>query len=187
MNIYNNSLYKTICQALPMAICVALLPPLWAAAACIAGISTGPVALITGGLFAAAGGKAEMGKPVSAGLLLGDGWALCAQKIITAATAGAEGSGSFSFGDSRAIMPLPAAVFLTLAVFGFFAVLLAAVLRQRVYLPAWLAGWAIGMLVMDTQGANWQAFLMTGFSMLVGVWYVGVFQNLVQKKLERLF
>ena len=61
-----------------LAICIALLPPIWAVAAPYIGVTTGAVALICAGLCAANGDKRENALPISIGFLLGDLWAVLA-------------------------------------------------------------------------------------------------------------
>ena len=79
-------------------------------------------------------------------------------------------------------------LFLTLCVFGGLAVLLSSVAPKWIFCPAWLCGWAIGLTIMAPLG--WQGIgtlpFQIGGAMLVGVWYVGVFLNIVQKKLMKL-
>lgn len=69
------------------------------------------------------------------------------------------------------------------------AVLLSALAPRFIFCPAWLCGWAIGLTILSPVGFSEMGSLplQIGAAMLVGVWYVGVFLNLVQKRLVRLF
>ena len=63
-------------ETLTLALCIALLPPIWAVAAPYVGVTTGAVALICAGLCAANVDKAADAPRISAGFLLGDFWGL---------------------------------------------------------------------------------------------------------------
>ena len=65
-----------------LAICIALLPPIWAVAAPYIGVTTGAVSLICAGLCAANGDKRENALPISIGFLLGDLWAVLAVFVM---------------------------------------------------------------------------------------------------------
>lgn len=80
-------------------------------------------------------------------------------------------------------------LFCTLFVLGGLAVLLSALTPRFIFCPAWLCGWAIGLTILSPVGFAGMGSLpiQIGVAMLVGVWYVGVFLNLVQKQLMRLF
>ena len=69
-------------ETLTLAFCIALLPPLWAVAAPYVGITTGAVALICAGLYAANGDKAADAPRISIGFLLGDFWAWLALVVM---------------------------------------------------------------------------------------------------------
>ncbi len=154
-----------------LAICIALLPPIWAVAAPYIGVTTGAVSLICAGLCAANGDKRENALPISIGFLLGDLWAVLAVFVM----------------DKLQWNP-DLELFLTLCVMGGLAVLLSSVAPKWIFCPAWLCGWAIGLTIMAPLG--WQQIgtlpFQIGGAMLVGVWYVGVFLNIVQKKLMKL-
>ena len=64
-----------------------------------------------------------------------------------------------------------------------------AVAPRFIFCPAWLCGWAIGLTILSPAGFSGMGSLplQIGAAMLVGVWYVEVFLNLVQKRLVRLF
>ena len=82
-----------------------------------------------------------------------------------------------------------AAVVIAALLLGGLAVLLSALAPRFIFCPAWLCGWAIGLTILSPVGFSGMGSLplQIGAAMLVGVWYVGVFLNLVQKRLVRLF
>lgn len=106
---------------------------------------------------------------ISAGFLLGDAWACLALWIMDHLPFGADPN-----------------LFCTLFVL---AVLLSALAPRFIFCPAWLCGWAIGLTILSPAGFSGMGSLplQIGAAMLVGVWYVGVFLNLLQKRLVRLF
>lgn len=159
-------------ETLTLAFCIALLPPLWAVAAPYVGITTGAVALICAGLCAANGDKAADAPKISAGFLLGDFWAWLALVAM----------------DKMPLNP-DFEVFLTLFVMGGLAVIVSGLFPRWIFCPAWLCGWAIGLTVMTPVGlANLGTLpVQIGAAMLAGVWYVGVFLNIVRGKLLRLW
>lgn len=159
-------------ETLTLAFCIALLPPLWAVAAPYVGITTGAVALICAGLCAANGDKAADAPKISAGFLLGDFWAWLALVAM----------------DKMSLNP-DFEVFLTLFVMGGLAVIVSGLFPRWIFCPAWLCGWAIGLTVMTPVGlANLGTLpVQIGAAMLAGVWYVGVFLNIVRDKLLRLW
>jgi len=55
------------------------------------------------------------------------------------------------------------------------------------YMPAWLAGWAIGMLAMNLDQTTpvVSLTLQIGAAMLVGVYYVGALVDKVHRLLNR--
>lgn len=153
-----------------LALGVALLPPIWAVLAPHIGVTTGAVALICAGVFAANGNKYEDALKISLGFLCGDLWAVAALFLM-----------------DRLPFPTEAETFLVLFVMGGLAVLISTALEQLVYLPAWLSGWAIGLTVMGPAG--WGSLgtlpVQIGAAMLAGVIYVGMGVDLFQKKLLR--
>lgn len=54
-----------------------------------------------------------------------------------------------------------------------------------IFCPAWLCGWAIGLTTMAPGGfsAVETLPLQIAAAMLVGVWYVGVFLNIVRNRM----
>lgn len=159
-------------ETLTLAFCIALLPPLWAVAAPYLGVTTGAVALICAGLCAANGDKAADAPKISVGFLLGDFWAWLALVLM----------------DGMPLNP-DLEVFLTLFVLGGLAVIVSGFAPRWIFCPAWLCGWAIGLTVMTPVGLAGLGTLpvQIGAAMLVGVWYVGVFLNIVRDKLLRLW
>lgn len=159
-------------ETLTLALCIALLPPIWAVAAPYIGVTTGAVSLICAGLCAANGDKRENALPISIGFLLGDLWAVCAL-----------------FTMEKLQWNPDAELFTILFILGGAAVLLSSLAPKWIFCPAWLCGWAIELTVLP--GHSWAQVLglsvQVAAAMLVGVWYVGVFLNIVQKKLLHLF
>ena len=151
-----------------LALCIALLPPIWAVAAPYLHVSTGAVALICAGLYVANGNCSKDALKISIGFLLGDFWAWAALHIM----------------DWMAWNP-DLELFLTLFVMGGLAVLISGLAPRWIYCPSGLCGWAIGLTVMSPLGMDgmkgyaWQI----GAAMLMGVWYVGVLLDKVQKLL----
>lgn len=159
-------------ETLTLAFCIALLPPLWAVAAPYVGVTTGAVALICAGLYAANGDKAADAPKISAGFLLGDFWAWLALVVM----------------DKMTLNP-DLEVFLTLFVMGGLAVIVSGLFPRFIFCPAWLCGWAIGLTILTPVGLADIGTLpvQIGAAMLAGVWYVGVFLNIVRDRLLRLW
>ena len=155
-------------ENLTLALCIALFPPIWAVLSPHFGVTVGAVALICAGVYAAAGNKTKLAVPISLGFLAGDIWAVLALRVM-------------------ALLPLPesAALFATLFVMGGLAVVIASLLPQVFFCPAWLCGWAIGLTVMGPMepGALGSMPLQIGAAMLAGVWYVGVLVEWIHQKL----
>lgn len=157
-------------EALTLALCIALFPPIWAVLAPRIGVQTGAVALICAGVYAAAGNRTELAVPMSLGFLAGDLWAVVALWVMD-------------------LLPLgeTASLFATLFVMGGLAVLIASLLPRVFYMPSWLCGWAIGLTIMAPAGlaALGSYPLQIGAAMLAGVWYVGVLVEWIHQKLCR--
>ena len=122
-------------ETLTLALCIALLPPIWAVAAPYLNVTTGAVALICAGLCAANGDKTSDAVKVSIGFLLGDFWAYLAVWVMD-------------------VMPFhpDAELFGTLFVLGGLAVLLSSLAPQMDFLPGlamWVGHWA------DHYGSGW--------------------------------
>ncbi|MFC2661965.1 MAG: DUF1097 domain-containing protein [Eubacterium sp.] len=160
-------------DVLSLAFLVALLPPAWAVLAPHLNVSVGPTALICAGIYGANGNKFSDAPKISLGYLAGDLWALiCA--VITASSA------ADKIGPSLLL-------FLTLFVMGFLAVIISLNLPKLFFLPAWLSGWAIGMLTnnLSHNASLLSLTLQTGAAMLVGVFYVGALVDKLQKLMTR--
>ena len=158
-------------NALTLAFTVALLPPIWAVVSPYFGETVGAVALICAGLFACLGNDIKMAVPVSLGFLCGDIWAVIATNVMAASTLGAN-----------------ATVYLTLFVMGGLAVIIGSALEKFIFVPAWLAGWAIGLTIMGPMDVTLPGSMpvQIGVAMLAGVWYVGVVGDLFQKMLVKI-
>ena len=74
-------------------------------------------------------------------------------------------------------------LWMTLFVLGFIAVIISAKFPKYVYLPSWLAGWAIAMLSMnlDTSTPIIRMTIEIAVAMLVGVYYVGALTDKIHK------
>lgn len=158
-------------NALTLAFTVALLPPIWAVLSPYIGVTVGAVALICAGLFACLNNDIKMAVPVSLGFLCGDIWAVIATNVMAASNLGAN-----------------VTVYLTLFIMGGLAVVIGTLLDKLVFIPAWLAGWAIGLTIMgpmDVTNLGTMPFQI-GAAMLAGVWYVGVVGDLFQKLLIKI-
>ena len=155
-------------HTLTLAFCIAFFAPVWAILGPYIGITTGAVALICAGLFTEAGNTIKQALPVSVGFLLGDVWATTVVELLK-------------------VMPFTNDInlFLLLFVFGGSAVLIASQMPKHINLSAWLAGFAIGLTIMSPVSKLGTLPLQIAISMLVGVWYVGVFVNFVMEKLNR--
>ena len=145
-------------EILTLAFLIAILPPAWAVVSPYLGNTVGPVALITAGIYGANGNKWQDAHKMSMGLLAGDLWAYAVTAIM-------------------AVTPFNAdlTLFILLAVFGFLAVVISQSIPNFFNMPAWLGGWAIGMLAMNLDHSTPLISLavQVGFAMLVGIYYVG--------------
>lgn len=155
-------------ESLTLAFCIALFPPFWAVLAPYINVSTGAVALICAGLYVANGNRKNDAIKISIGFLLGDFWAwlaLWAMDIMT--------------------LNEDVELFVTLFVLGGLAVMISSLLPKWIFCPSWLCGWAIGLTIMAPLGyAHIGSFpIQIGVSMLVGVWYVGLLLDMIQKKM----
>ncbi len=156
---------------LTLALGIALLPPIWAVLSPYIGVTTGAVALICAGLYVAHGNQRKSAPKISIGFLLGDAWAVLALFIMESSKINAD-----------------VELYLTLFVLGGLAVIVGSVFENRIFLPAWLCGWAIGLTIMGPLGFAGIGSLpvQIGTAMLAGVWYVGVGVDAFQKLLLRL-
>ncbi len=155
-----------------LAFTVALLPPIWAVLSPYIGVTVGAVALICAGLFACLGNDIKKAIPVSVGFVLGDVWAVVALQIM-----------------AHSSLNPNLTLYLTLFVLGGLAVILGSIGEKVVFVPAWLAGWAIGLTIMGPMDINLIGSMVPqiAVAMLAGVWYVGVVGDIFQKFLCRLF
>lgn len=155
-------------DAWTLAFSIAFFPPIWAVLAPHINVRTGAVALICAGLYAANGNKRSQAFSTMVGFLLGDLWAVLALLLMEA-------------------LPLPGdlELFVTLFLFGGLAVLISALAPKYIFCPAWLCGWAIGLTILSPAGVKEMGTLPVeiGVAMIAGIWYVGVFADMVQKKL----
>lgn len=157
-------------EAFILAICIAILPPIWAIAAPYIGIQTGAVALICGGFYVANGNKRNNAMKISIGFLLGDLWAVFSLKIM-----------------EIIVLNENLELFVTLCIFGGLAVIISTLLSKWIYCASWLCGWAIGLTILPSAEANTLCPLpfQIAVSMLIGVWYIGVGIDSTQKILMR--
>lgn len=159
-------------EILTLSFCIAFFPPLWAVLAPYINISTGAVALICAGLYVANGNKAKDALKISIGFLLGDLWAVIALKMM-----------------SLVNLPESIVTFITLFILGGLAVIISAKFSRIIYCPSWLCGWAIGLTIMAPLGIEKIGTYPyeIGASMLVGVWYIGLLLDIIQKRLMKIF
>ena len=145
-------------EILTLALLIAVLPPAWAVASPHMGNSVGPVALITAGIYAANGNNWQDAHRIALGLLAGDIWAYSATVIMS-------------------VTPINAdlTLFIVLAVLGFLAVVISQYFPNFFNMPAWLGGWAIGMLAMNLDHSTplLSLTVQIAAAMLVGIYYVG--------------
>lgn len=161
---------KKFKDALPLAISVGLLPPLWAVISSYFGIEFGWVALACGGIYVAAGDNIKNAPGISIGFLMGTIWGYIANMCIQIE------------GIDKNIL-----VFLVLCIMGFMAVIISNVISNNIiYLPAWLGGWAIaiGIFGQTVEADMLENFLKLIIAMLAGVWYIGAFNNYFQRLLR---
>ena len=156
---------KKITVVSMLALLVALIAPTWAALAGVAGLMTGPVALICAGLYVISGSEIKNALKLTLGFLAGNFWA-----FFVVLTLGALGP---SLG-----LPEPVLLWLVLAVYAAIAVFIACYLDKIFDLSAWLAGWAVTLqllVMVAPSGANLFTWVIhIGIAMIAGVWVVGV-------------
>lgn len=153
-------------KALPAAVGVALLPPLWAVISSNAGIKFGWVSLACAGMLLPFHKPLKVGLRQSLSFLMGCIWGLTAT-------------------ISLQWLPLPQSIslFIVLCIWGFFAVYLSEVAFHKVTtLSIWLGSWAIalglfGECIPSQYGIT---FLKLFIAMLSGVWYIGLFNQKFQ-------
>lgn len=154
-------------EVLTLALLVGILPPTWALISPYIGVHVGPIALIAAGIYGANGNKFEDSFKIAAGYIAGDIWSLIITTVLMQKT---------SFNANLTL-------WFTLFILGFIAVIISAKFPRYVYLPSFLAGWAIAMLSMNLDETN-SLIRMTieiGVAMLVGVYYVGALIDKIHK------
>ena len=157
-------------EILTLALLIAVMPPVWAVISPYLGNTVGPVALITAGIYGANGNKWEDAHKMALGFLAGDIWAYAVTVIMSVTPFNAD-----------------LTLFTVLAVFGFLAVVISQSLPSFFNMPAWLAGWAIGMLAMNLDRVTPLMSLTAqiGVAMLVGVYYVGALIDKIHRIINK--
>lgn len=161
---------EKIKDALPTAIAIALLPPLWAVISSCAGIEFGWVALACGGIYVAAGDDIKKAPSISLGFIMGCVWGYLADKCM-----------------QIQLLDANLTVFLVLCIMGFLCVIISfTILDNKVYLPAWLASWAVALGIFGQASHEHVlgTFVKLLIAMLAGVWYIGAFNNYFQRCLR---
>ena len=153
-------------EIISLGLLIAVMPPAWAVASPYLGNSVGPIALIAAGIYGTNGNKFEDAHNIALGYLAGDIWALIANRIMVHTPFNAD-----------------LTLFCTLAVLGFFVVVISNLAPNIFHMPSWLAGWAIGMLTMnlDTATPIMSLTVQIGIAMLVGVYYVGALLDKIHR------
>ena len=139
------------------------------------------------------GGKGKYKEVLTLALLVGilpPTWALISPYIgvhvgpIALIAAGIYGANGNKFEDSFKIAAgYIAGDIWSLIILGFIAVIISAKFPRYVYLPSFLAGWAIAMLSMNLDSTT-PLIRMTieiGVAMVVGVYYVGALIDKIHK------
>lgn len=158
---------KTL-NKITLALGIALLPPIWAVLAPMAGITVGAVALICAGVYVANGNKVADALKIATGFLCGDIWAVLAIFIM----------------EKLSLNP-NLELYATLFVLGGLAVLIGESFPKFIFTPSWLCGWAIGLTIMGPMAIADIGSLpiQIGAAMIAGVVYVGIGVDAFQKKL----
>lgn len=156
---------------LTLAITIAALPPVWAVVSGMFGMTVGSVALIVAGFYVAAGNDIKKAIPIMIGFWCGDIWAVLATMIMT----------TLNFNPKVELYG-------TLFVMGFLAVIIGSVLEKWIFVPAWLCGWAVGLVIIGALSPTDFRTLpvQIAIAMFAGVWYVGVIGDLFQKLLIKM-
>lgn len=164
--------HKITIETLTLAFCIALFPPIWAVIAPHINVSTGAVALICAGLYVTNGNKSSDAVKISIAFLLGDLWAVFALKIMDIMNFNADTE-----------------LFITLFILGGLAVLISACFPKWIFTLAWLCGWAVGLTILVPMGWGYLGSMpiQIAAAMLVGIWYVGVFVDIIQRKMVKVF
>lgn len=153
-----------------LALCIAILPPIWAVLAPYLSVDVGAVALICAGLYVANGNKLMDAPKITIGFLLGNLWGWLAVNAMQNSSWNAD-----------------VTTFMTLFLLGGAAVIIAAMGSEMIHCPSWLCGWAITLTVLSPleQGLQGSYAIQIAVAMAVGVWYVGAFLNAVQQCILR--
>lgn len=153
-----------------LAVGVALLPALWAVLTKLLGIECSWIALVTAGLFTAAGNECKNAKKMSLGLLAGVLWGNLA--FFFPRIWGQQRNGSVT-------------LFIVLFALGGTAVILSeAVLKGKTYLPAWLLSFALTLGTLGDRG-TFEQNLKIIVSMLAGIYYIGIGVNKFVQIMEK--
>jgi len=145
-----------------LAILIALIAPFWAAASGALGLLTGPVALISAGLYVANGCNVKNGLKITLGFLAGNVWAYFVMLCM--------GALAPNIGFSPYLL-----LFIVLFVFVIVAVFIASYLDKIFDLSAWLSGWAVTLTIMNLSTHDQLTLLwQIAVAMVAGVWFVGV-------------
>ena len=157
-------------EILSLALLIAVLPPVWAVASPYMGNTVGPIALIAAGIYGANGNKWEDAHKIAAGYIAGDIWAYIVTMIM-----------------ARTPFNANLTLFIALAVMGFLAVVISQNFASVFNMPAWLAGWAIGMLTLnlDKNSDPLSLTVQIGVAMLVGVYYVGALIDKIHRIINK--
>ena len=115
-----------------LALLIAVIAPLWATLSALFGLRTGAVALICAGLYVANGSKVGNALKITLGFLAGDLWGFLTVRALGAIT--------------LSINP-NVLLFLVLFVFVIPAVFISCYLDKIFDLSAWLAGWAVTLIL----------------------------------------
>jgi hypothetical protein len=151
-----------------LALCIALLPPIWAVISSHIGISTGAVSLICAGIYVSNGNKTRDAIKITIGFLLGVIWGFIALNFVHLFTTMAD-----------------LALFIILFLLGGLAVIVPSMLPKYIHSPSWLSGLAITMLILgNAPVSKWGSTMIEiSVSMIVGVYYVGIGVSKFQKLL----
>lgn len=157
-------------RTLSLALGIAALPPVWAVLSPYIGVTVGSVALICAGIYATNGNQRRDAVPITAGLWLGDLWAVLAMWIME----------KLPWNQNLEL-------YLTLFVLGGAAVLIGSAAPRFIHTPSWLCGWAVGLTVMGEKGISGMSTLPweIAAAMAAGVVYVGIGVDAFQKWLMR--
>lgn len=161
-----------VLDVLPTAIGVALLPPIWATVSASFGITFGWVSLACAGMYFVIGDPVKSGIKTSVSFLMGCLWGLVATLVI-------------NWLPINKIISL----FAVLCVLGFVAVICSEiVLKKKAVLSAWLGSWAIALGVFgQSEPSQFGTILIKLIiAMLVGVWYIGLFNRNFQIFIEQI-